>query len=137
MDNILMLDRKVLRFVVYVRGADSSHELLLRKYKEIIHQRHLADPKTFSFVRFYDECDEGRELKRLINDCESGKVDIILTGSVINFCRKKQDTIDIARRLKELPNPVGIWFDRDGLFTLDGITVVAEEESVRMMKKGM
>lgn len=137
MSSILMLDRKILRFAIYVRGADSSHELLLRMYREIIRQRHLGDPETFSFVRFYsDEEDEDRELKRLIEDCESGKVDIILTGPMTDFCKNIEEILAIARKLRSLPNPVGIWFDRDGIFTLDDkgdlflsiLAVVTEEE---------
>ena len=133
MSSILMMDRKVLRFAIYVRGVDSSREQLLQKYREIIRQRHLADPDSFSFVRFYDECD----VKRLIEDCESGKVDIILTASMTGFCRKIQDTIDTAQRLRKLPSPVGIWFDQDEIFTLDAegdlflkvLVLAAEEES--------
>lgn len=133
MDNILMIDKKVLRFAIYTRGADSSHELLLQKYREIIRQRHLTDPDSFSFVRFYDECD----VKRLIEDCESGKVDIVLTSSMTGFCRKIQDTIDTAQRLRKLPSPVGIWFDQDEVFTLDAkgdlflkvLVLAADEES--------
>lgn len=135
MDNILMIDKKVLRFAVYTRGADSSHELLLQKYREIIRQRHLTDPDTFSFVQFYDDGD--RELQRLIEDCENGKVDIVLTSSMLRFCRKIQDTIDTAQRLRKLPSPVGIWFDQDEIFTLDAdgdlflkvLVLAADEES--------
>lgn len=135
MSDIHMLNRKVLRFAIYVRGTDSSHEVLLRKYREIIRQRLLTDPDTFSFVRFYDDGD--RELQRLIEDCESGKVDIVLTSSMLRFCRKIQDTIDTAQRLRELPSPVGIWFDQDEVFTLDAkgdlflkvLVLAADEES--------
>ena len=138
MDNIRMIDKKVLRFAIYTRGADSSHELLLQKYREIIRQRHLEDPDSFSYVRFYsDEGNGNQELQRLIEDCESGKVDIVLTSSMLRFCRKIQDTIDTAQRLRELPSPVGIWFDQDEVFTLDAkgdlflkvLVLAADEES--------
>ena len=140
MSDIHMLDRKVLRFAIYVRGADtvSSQEQLLQKYRDLIRERHLADPDSFSFVRFYsDEGNGNQELQRLIEDCESGKVDIVLTSSMLRFCRKITDTLSIVRRLRELPSPVGIWFDQDEIFTLDAkgdlflnvLVLAAEEES--------
>ena len=73
----------------------------------------------------------------MIEDCESGKVDIVLTSSMTGFCRKIQDTIDTAQRLRKLPSPVGIWFDQDEVFTLDAdgdlflkvLVLAADEES--------
>lgn len=140
MDNILMMDKKVLRYAVYVRGADtvSSQEQLLQKYRDSIRERRRADPDSFSFVRFYsDERNGNQELQRLIEDCESGKVDIVLACSMLRFCRKITDTLAIVRRLRELPSPVGIWFDQDEIFTLDAegdlflkvLVLAAEEES--------
>ena len=140
MDNILMMNKKVLRYAVYVQGADtvSSQEQLLQKYRDLIRKRHLADPDSFSFVRFYsDEGNGKQELQRLIEDCESGKVDIVLACSMLRFCRQITDTLAIVRRLRELSSPVGIWFDQDEIFTLDAagdlflnvLVLAAEEES--------
>src|SRR5574344_582117 len=42
------------------------------------------------------------DFKRLLQDCEEGKIDIILTKSVSRFARNTVDLLNVVRRLKEL-----------------------------------
>ena len=140
MSDTLMMDRKTLRFAAYVRGADivSSYETLLRKYKEIIQQRNLADPETFSFVRFYS--DEGKsyeDLDRLIADCRAGEIDFIICDCMKHFGKTARKMIQHIKELSELDKPVGVWFEEPKVFTLskDGqlmmriFEAIVEEES--------
>ena len=42
------------------------------------------------------------EFKRMLSDCEEGKIDIILTKSISRFARNTIDLLNTVRRLKEL-----------------------------------
>ena len=60
---------------------------------------------------------ERREgFKRLISDCEKGKVDIVLTKSVSRFARNTVDLLETVRRLKDMG--VDVRFEREGIRTL-------------------
>lgn len=60
---------------------------------------------------------ERREgFKRLISDCEKGKVDIVLTKSVSRFARNTVDLLETVRRLKDMD--VDVRFEREGIRTL-------------------
>ena len=54
--------------------------------------------------------------KRLMADCEDGKVDIVLTKSISRFARNTLDLLRSVRRLKELG--VDVRFEREGVRTL-------------------
>lgn len=55
---------------------------------------------------------------RLLDDCFSGKVDLIVTQKVSNVSRKPQEIAFCARILASLKKPVGIYFISENLFTL-------------------
>ena len=55
---------------------------------------------------------------RLLEDCFSGKVDLIVTQKVSNVSRKPQEITFCARVLASQKNPVGIYFISENLFTL-------------------
>ncbi len=73
----------------------------------------------------------------MIDDCRSGKIDIIVTKSVSRFARNIIDCIGYVRMLKALENPVGVFFETENIFTLDEnsemslsfIATLAQEES--------
>lgn len=75
----------------------------------------------------------------MISDCESGKYDLIVTKSVSRFARNIVDCISLVRRLKNLPRPVGVYFEIDNLYTLSEtselmlslLATFAQEESVK------
>ena len=70
---------------------------------------------------------------RMIADCEAGKIDLILTKSISRFTRNAADCLILSRKLKTLPNPVGIKFETENINTLDNIShildVAAENKS--------
>lgn len=60
---------------------------------------------------------EQREgFKRLISDCEKGRVDIVLTKSVSRFARNTVDLLETVRHLKDMG--VDVRFEREGIRTL-------------------
>lgn len=58
------------------------------------------------------------EFKRMIEDCRSGKVDMVVTKSISRFARNTEDFLHYARELRDLG--IGILFVREGINTLDG-----------------
>ncbi len=55
---------------------------------------------------------------RLLEDCFSGKIDLIVTQKTSNVSRKPQDLAFISRILAAREKPVGIYFISEDLFTL-------------------
>ena len=73
----------------------------------------------------------------MIEDCEGGKIDLIITKSVSRFARNVVDCIRYVRELSSLRPPVGVFFETEHLNTLDPksemilsfMSTLAQEES--------
>jgi len=57
------------------------------------------------------------EFNRMIQDCEAGKVDLVITKSISRFARNTQDCLNYSRRLKELG--IGVLFEKEAINTMD------------------
>lgn len=55
---------------------------------------------------------------RLLEDCENGKIDLILTQKISNVAKKPFEITLCARILASLTPPVGIYFISEDLYTL-------------------
>ena len=96
---------------------------------------------------YYDEGITGTSVKkregfnRMIADCESGKIDTILTKEVSRFARNTVDTLNYTRQLSQLG--VNIIFMNDGIDTSDKdgelrLTImasIAQEESRKISER--
>ena len=77
------------------------------------------------------------EFNQMLEDARQGKIDLIVTKSISRFARNTVDTLDCARQLKQLTPPVGIFFEKENINTLDSTSEViltiysalAQEES--------
>ena len=58
------------------------------------------------------------EFKRLIKDCEDGKVDIILTKSISRFARNTVDLLETVRKLRAIN--VEVRFEKEKINSLSG-----------------
>lgn len=58
------------------------------------------------------------DFKRLLQDCEDGKIDIILTKSISRFARNTVDLLKVVRHLKELG--IEVRFEKEGINSLTG-----------------
>ncbi len=133
------------RVAVYVRVSTdniqqtSSYELQKNYYEDMVKKY-----EKWTLVGIYaDEGITGMSLKhrdsfnKMINDCRAGLVDMIITKSVSRFARNMVDCISIVRELRNLVNPVAIFFETEHIYTLNdatetqlGITAtMAQEES--------
>ena len=120
-------DKNEKRVAVYARVSTddprqtSSYELQKNHYTDVI-DKHIG----WNLVDIYaDEGISGTSLKhrnafvKMINDCKAGKIDLIVTKSVSRFARNIVDCIGYVRELKQLPNPVGILFETENIYTLN------------------
>lgn len=87
-------------------------------YSEVIRQRQdwvLAGIYADSFISG-TETSNRSEFRRLIADCEQGKIDTVLCKSISRFARNTVDLLRTVRRLKELG--VEVWFEKERINSL-------------------
>ena len=110
---------------VYIRYFNQTR---YENYLEL-HKKAFADSMArcpnWDFVDFY--IDEGstaprmesaKAWSRLLQDCQDGKVDLIVTQKTGNVSQKLFEASFCARLLAALPHPVGIYFISEDIFTL-------------------
>ncbi len=133
------------RVVIYARVSTddprqtSSYELQKNYYEDYISRY-----PNWELVHIYaDEGTSGTSLRhrdsfnQMINDCASGKIDMIITKSVSRFARNIMDCIGNVNKLKQQVPPVGVFFENEQIFTLNPqsemslsfIAAMAQEES--------
>lgn len=62
---------------------------------------------------------ENREaFQRLLEDCEAGKIDIVLTKSISRFARNTVDLLETVRHLRDLG--IEVWFEKERIHSLSG-----------------
>ena len=97
-----------------------SFEIQQQYYSECI-----AKHPNWVLVRIY--ADEGisatsvknrKDFNQMIEDCQAGKIDMIITKSVSRFARNVVDCIKYARMLRSLSPPVSIYFETENINTL-------------------
>ena len=121
---------KVLRVAAYCRvsteeeSQESSYVLQVENYVEFI-KKH----ENWEFVDVY--ADRGisgtstahrKRFLEMIQDCQDGKIDLIITKSISRFARNTLDCIHYVRLLKALKPPVGVYFEMNGYNTLDSMS---------------
>ena len=76
-------------------------------------------------------------LLQMLEDAKAGKFDVIIVKNLSRLSRNLMDCMNIIYALRSLPNPVGIFFETENLYTLDKsadftlqvLSLVAQEES--------
>lgn len=119
------LPNKHYRIGIYIRYFNQT------KYENYLdyHKQQFIDTialcPNWELIDFY--VDEGlsapnmesaKEWCRLLNDCFSGKIDLIITQKVSNVSRKPSELAFIARILAAQKHPVGMYFISEDLYTL-------------------
>ncbi len=113
------------RIGVYIRYFNQTkYEDYLSYHKKQFIETIALCP-NWSLVDFY--IDEGfaapnmessKEWCRLLDDCLTGKVNLIITQKISNVSRKQQEMIFCARLLASQKPPIGIYFISEDIFTL-------------------
>lgn len=113
------------RIGVYIRYFNQTKYENYIYYHRKRYEDHIALCPYWTIVDFY--IDRGAtapnmgnapEWSRLINDCDEGKVDLIITQKISNISRKIYEAAFCARILAARNPPVGIYFISEDLFTL-------------------
>ncbi len=60
------------------------------------------------------------EFQRMMDMCDKGKVDLIITKSISRFARNTVDCLNSVRKLKA--NNIGVIFEKEGINTLDAVS---------------
>lgn len=83
----------------------------------------ILDHPMWEYIDTYTDISSGRSInsrpgfRRLMADCEVGRIDLIYTKSISRFGRNCVDFLVVLRRLKELG--VDVYFQNEGIFLSD------------------
>ena len=136
---------RTLRVAVYARvstddpNQTSSYELQKNHYTDLVN----ANPNWELVDIYADEGISGTSLQhrdnfvRMINDCEAGRIDLIVTKSVSRFARNLLDGVGFVRKLSAMTPPVGVFFETENINTFKSesemslaiVSTMAQEES--------
>jgi site-specific DNA recombinase len=132
------------KVAAYARVSVDSHELMESLSAQIsYYSTHIQNNPAWQYSGVYADAGiSGTSIKtrpefqRLIADCETGKIDIILTKSISRFARNTVDLLKTIRHLKE--KNISVRFERenidslspDGELMLSILASYAQEESL-------
>lgn len=142
-DRTIRPQMKTLRVAAYCRVStlqeqqETSYEAQVSYYTEKI-----KDNPNWKLAGIY--ADDGKsattmkkrsDFQSMIDDCMSGKIDMVITKSISRFARNTVDSLMNIRKLKE--KNIAVFFEKEGINTLEGsgellITILssqAQEES--------
>ncbi len=115
--------RNKLRVAAYCRVSTDSDEQIQSLEAQIKHYETTinANPDWEFAGLYYDEGitgtkkDKRPELLRMITDCESRKIDLIVTKSISRFSRNTTDCLELVRKLLRLK--IFILFEKENIHT--------------------
>lgn len=117
--------QKILRVAAYCRVStlleqqESSFEAQKSYYTEMIR----ANPNWKIAGIYADDGISGTDMRkrdefnRLLQDCEAGKVDLVLTKSISRFARNTADLLNTIRLLRA--KEIAVYFEKEHINTLD------------------
>lgn len=115
--------KKKLRVAAYCRvstGSDAQLESL--EAQKTHYERYINSREDWQFAGLYfDEgitgtkAEKRPELLRLISDCESKKIDFVITKSISRFSRNTTDCLALVRKLQSLDIP--LFFEKENINT--------------------
>lgn len=132
------------RVVAYCRVSTDSNEQLVSLQAQNAHYETYikANPEWEYAGLYYDEGISGTkkenrsDLLRMLSDCETGRIDLIITKSISRFARNTTDCLEMVRKLIDLG--VHIYFEKENINTgsmeselmLSILSGLAESESI-------
>ncbi len=134
-----------LRVAAYCRVStdDLDQTISIHLQKKEYKRKIRANPDWIFAGMYVDEGISGTNTAhrpgflKLIEDCQAGKIDMVITKAVSRFARNLMDCIKYVEALKNLSPPVNVYFEQEKLDTglqtsgviLIVLAMVAEEES--------
>ena len=124
-----------------------SYDSMVKYYTDLIQNK-----KEWSFAGVYADkaitgtkIDKREEFQKMIQDCLSGKIDMVIAKSIPRFARNTLDTLKYVRLLKE--KNIAVYFEvekintlKDGEFLITILSSVAQQEvenTSANVKKGL
>lgn len=117
---------KKIRVAVYCRVSTDFEDQLESFENQQRHYRNYVNTREdYELVKIY--ADEGitgtntrrrEEFKKMISDCETGLIDMVITKSISRFARNTADCLQYTRLLRD--KGIGVLFEKENIFTLDG-----------------
>jgi DNA invertase Pin-like site-specific DNA recombinase len=132
-----------LRVAAYCRVSTEAEEQLNSFENQVsYYTAYINSREEYEMAGIY--ADEGisgtstkkrEDFKRMISDCEAGKIDLVIVKSISRFARNTQDCLTYARKLKNIG--IGVFFEKENINTMDGagellftiLSSLAQEES--------
>ena len=117
---------RLIRLAAYARVSTNNEDQLYSFENQLAYYREYAQRHPqYELVGIY--ADEGitgtstkhrEQFRRMITDCEAGKIDMVITKSISRFARNTADCLLYARKLKDMGIPVV--FEKEAINTMDG-----------------
>jgi DNA invertase Pin-like site-specific DNA recombinase len=111
------------RVAAYCRVSTEKESMLNSLSAQVSHYSGYIQANPFwEYAGVYaDEAETGtkedrQEFQRLLADCRSGKIDLVLTKSISRFARNTLTLLSVSRELKMLS--VDIWFEQENIRTI-------------------
>ena len=109
---------------VYARVSRDTKRLMNSVSAQVSHYRALIqDNPQWEYAGVYADCGisgtgmaKRSEFRRMLADCEDGKIDIILTKSISRFARNTVDLLETVRHLKSLG--IDVRFEKEHINSL-------------------
>lgn len=128
--------------VAYARVSSGKDAMLHSLSAQIsYYSEYIQKHRVWQYVGVYaDEAltgtkEQRSEFQRLLEDCRSGKIDMIITKSISRLARNTVTMLETVRELKDLN--VDVYFEKENIYSLSGdgelmLTILAsfaQEES--------
>lgn len=136
------LPRATIRVAAYVRVSEASDRLMNSFYAQVsYYNSYIKSNSKWQYVGIYSDeaitgtkTDKRAGFKRLIQDCEAGKIDVVITKSISRFGRNTVDVLNAVRRLKGLG--IDVYFEKENIHSIESegelvlsiLASVAQEE---------
>lgn len=121
--NVRSIKEELINVAAYCRVSSSSEEQRMSyEFQKKHYEEKIRKNPSWNFVGVYSDVKSGlnadnREgLMQLLKQCEMGKVDYIITKSISRFGRNTLDSLQIARKLRQMN--IGIYFEQQNIDTL-------------------
>ncbi len=124
-NNIKKAEKPKLRVAAYCRVSTDSDEQATSYDAQIEHYTEFIskNPEWMQAGIFADEGITGtntkkrEEFNRMIEECHSGNIDMVITKSISRFARNTLDCLKYIRELRDLNIPV--YFEKESINTMD------------------
>lgn len=112
------------KVAIYCRVSTSNPHQIESLNNQIEYYKNLVSNNlNWDLIDTYVDINPGKnsrdrkDFQRLLNDCENGTIDIIITKSISRFGRNTADTLTILNRLRVLG--VDVFFENENIHLLD------------------